>query len=114
MEAKKYEELTIEELVDECKAKDEVIKASKLAYDEFVKSSLEENAALRKRVEITKDSKGFPTVEVKGGLFEIIVAEPTIKIGGVFKKIKSVELAENQELCEQLVAKGVSFFKRKN
>ncbi len=114
MEAKKYEELTLPELVKICEAKDKEIEMLKAAHDDVVKSALEENAALRKRVEITKDSKGFPTVEVKGELFEIIVAEPTIKIGGVFKKIKSVELAENQELCEELVSKGVSFFKRKN
>lgn len=101
-----YSKMTQEELIAAMKAKDTESAAKDAQALEVIKNL--KNEVLKK-----KDAVAKPTVEVAGKIYQIIVAEPKIVVNGASIAYTAENLAQDQELCEDLIERGSDIFQLK-
>jgi seryl-tRNA synthetase len=77
----------------------------KKSYSELETNSLAQIEALKKEVLAKKDFQGNPSVVVDDEEYEIIVQKSLVKRQGIKIELTAQEIADDEDLCRELVAK---------
>ncbi len=81
------------------------ITSLKASYSELETNSLAQIEALKKEVLAKKDFKGNPSVLIDDEEYEIIVQKSLVKRQGIKIELTAQEIADDEDLCRELVAK---------
>lgn len=77
----------------------------KTSYSDLETNSLAQIEALKKEVLAKKDFQGNPSVVVDDEEYEIIVQKSLVKRQGIKIELTAQEIADDEDLCRELVAK---------
>lgn len=93
------QEQTVEELLKQIEEKDKLIQSK----NDEIAQSVEITKQLKKEVDLKKDLKAKPNIEIDGVTYEVAVESFTTRKG---QKVTAEELVKDEDACQELIDNG--------